>query len=672
MLQELKCQKRMNFINYLDVHPIKLRYVLFLVICLPVTAFAQLKKYGPARQTPDKVSVLKNARQQAGVPIALPFWDDFSFTSGHPHDSLWLINNTVFVNDGQAIKPPSINVATFDGYDENGIPYSTIPEETGYRDTLESQLILMGDVLPEHQNSIYLSFFYQAGGNSEIPDPSDFLKLEFKSTDGWEEIFRFKVKSNADPAIFYDTAIQIPLPIQGSIPDYFHNEFQFRFSSFGKISGTYDGWHLDYVYLNRRVNDNEEFIPPQLSMNEGDKNTNISDRTITKPFTTILNNGYYAMPYSHFIKDIPNSLANPTLQLFNLIDANFPQTSNYSLYFTVTNFTDSIPTVIFDDYQETNGFIGPLPSRQYSLRPIQKPDVSYFGAPANSAKVFMKVGVNSGDMDVSRDYFSRYDSINFLLNDTISHTFNLSNYYAYDDGVAEYAMALAAQGNQFAYRFVMDNDVLEDTLNGADIYFPFAAGTVPPNMQIFIFKDKGGKPDSAWVYRQTVSVTRTANNLFTEIPFDHGVIVKDTFYIGYLETITGEPDRIRIGLDASHDTGDQMYVRNTIYHEWQQNDELEGSAMIRPRFGKGDIITGIEDQLNPVSLYPNPNKGEFYMKGRVDNLQIISLTGQSVSFSVEQMQDTKKVILQGTAPGLYIVRYRSGSKVYTNKILVTE
>lgn len=656
------------------MHPIKLRYVLILVIWLPVTAFAQLKKYGPARQAPDQATVLKNARQQAGEPLSLPFWDDFSFSSGHPSDSLWIVNRTVFVNDGQGINPPSINVATFDGYNENGLPYSTVPEATGYRDTLESQFIKLADVLPEYRNSIYLSFFYQAGGNSEIPDPGDFLQLEFKSTEGWKEIYRFRVKANADPAVFYDTAIQIPQEVAGSIPNYFHNAFQFRFTSFGKISGAYDGWHLDYVYLNRRVNDNEEVIDPSYNINEGDKNTNISDRAISTPFTSILRNGYYAMPYSHFLHNAEDNLQiRSTLQFFNLIDADFPQSANYSSFATITNFNGDVPTTIFNGPVVTDATFGfALPSRQYSTRLVEVLPAASTFVPADSSKIFIKVIANVGDMKDTIDYFSRYIPINFRLNDSVSHTFTLSNYYAYDDGIAEYSMTLAAQGNQFAYRFVMDKDIEQDTLNGVYIYFPFAGGTVPPDVQIFVFRDKGGKPDSAWVYRQTWPVTRTANNLFTEIPFSEGIIVRDTFYIGYLETETGGPDRIRIGLDASHDTGDQMFTRNTIYHPWLQNDELEGSAMIRPRFGSAPVISGIEDEPNPVSLYPNPTKGEFYMKGRVDNLQVISLTGQSVSFRVEHMQDIKKVTLQGTAPGLYIVRYRSGSKVYTRKILVKE
>lgn len=653
------------------MRPIKLLCVLFLVLWLPVTAFAQLRKYGPPRQFVD-TSLTQQARQHA--TLTLPFWDDFSFAKGYPVDLLWSVNTSVFVNDGQGINPPSINVATFDGYDENGLPYSNVAEETGYGDTLESQPIDLDAVLSQHRDSIYLSFFYQAGGNSDIPNPGDFLKLEFKSTEGWVEIYKFEVKSTTDPTVFYDTAIRIPEAIPGSIPEYFHNDFQFRFVWFGKISGSYDAWHLDYVYLNRRVSDNDKdgVTSPPPDIIEFDINTNISDRAISRPFTTILSNGYYAMPYAHFFKDVSSNLENPELQFFNLIDATFTQVTNYSLYLTITNFNDGTPTVIFDDYQQTDGSLAALPSRQHAQRTIEKVDEFYFSSPADSAKIFTEIGFTSFDMNPLVDYYSRYSPINFFLNDTVSHTFTLSNYYAYDDGVAEYAMALFAQGNQFAYRFVMDPAVGRDTLNGAYIYFPYAGGAVPETVQIFIFPDKAGKPDSAWIYRQTVPVTRTANNLFSEIKFTQAVFVQDTFYIGYLETETGGTESIRIGLDASHDTGDQMYVRTTVLHQWQQNDQLVGTAMIRPRFGPGDIITGIEDQPNPVSIYPNPNMGEFYMKGPVDNLQVITLTGQSVSFTLEQVQDTKKVMLQGATPGLYIIRYRAGSKVYTDKILVTE
>ncbi len=664
------------------MHSIKLWYVLILLAVLPGMALAQIEKFEPVAKTSVTKTSNLSARLNA-TPVELPFWDDFSTAEGHQANPLnWLVSNTVFVNDGQAINPPSINVATFDGYNEAGVPYSNIPEETGYGDVLESQPILLGvpddaespGVPIDQRTNIYLSFFYQAGGNGEMPNPSDFLKLEFKDKNNvWREIARFTIKSNANPATFYDTAIQIPQPLVEA-PDYFHNEFQFRFTSFGRLSGSYDAWHLDYVYLNERVDDD----PATSNVDEEDRNTNISDRTTTKPFTTLFTDGYFSMPRKHF--DEEKHLTKPLVSLYSLKYASFGaagQVVSYSSYFTITHYKDSIPTTTFDGNLETLIQFEPLQMLTHSTQPIELlPETSTFAAPdADSTKVYVKVLIDGGDNKPADDYYDRYIPIEFRSNDTLEHTFILSNYYAYDDGVAEYSAGLAAQGNQLAYRFVIPEGTpdAECVLNGAYIYFPFTRSTVPPNMQLFIFNDKAGKPDSASIYSLTVPVTRTANSLFSEITFTKGVQVRDTFYIGYLETQTGGSDHIRIGLDTSHDTGQHLYYRTTVYHQWQPNDKVVGNFMIRPRFGEAiPIVTGTEEgQLNPVSIYPNPSRGEFYMKGPVSEVQIITMTGQPVNFSLENLQENKKITLQGAAPGLYIVRYRSGTKVFADKILVT-
>jgi hypothetical protein len=673
------------------VHTIRLSYILLFVLLLPVAAFAQLKKYSPARTAPKKVLVNEqNTRRHAANPVTLPFWDDFSSVKGHSADSLlWINNNKVFINDGQGINPPSINVATFDGYNENGVPYSNAPLETGYGDTLESQPIKLKSVPIAQRNNIYLSFFYQPGGNSEMPNPSDFLKLEFKGKNGWVEIKRFYVKPNVDRTVFYDTAIQIPqtIVVNGPVNDtiFFQDDFQFRFTSFGRLSGAYDAWHLDYVYLNRRVNDDQEALDdfgnptalPTSKVNEFDKNTNINDRTTTRPLSTIFTNGYWSMPRRHFNAKV--HLVKPDVSLYSLKHVTFPfQAVNYSSYATITHYKDGAVTTSFD------GTVDPLatpfePQPEFQGIPILEhvtvqvknlPDTSTFRANSDSTKIFFQVNFNSGDNLL--DYYPRYTDIDFRTNDTLQHTFTLSNYYAYDDGVAEYSAGLAVQGNQLAYRFIM-GDITQDTLNGAYIYFPYFGGTVPETMQLFVFKNDNGKPNINEFYSQTVPVSRTANNLFSEITFTEGVVVSDTFYIGYVETQTGAPDRIRIGLDASHNTGQHMFYRNTILHAWQQNTVVEGSLMIRPRFGEATVITDIEKPLKPVTIYPNPNKGEFYMKGvvdRIDRLQIITSTGQPVSFAIENFDDTKKITLRA-APGLYLVRYQSGAKVYTDKIIVT-
>jgi hypothetical protein len=656
------------------VRPIKPYCIVALLVFLPLLVNAQLVKYGPTRTTPVKAQKLPNAKTHAPNPINLPFWDDFSRVKGHTADSsLWINNDKVFINDGQAINPPTINVATFDGYNENGLPY--VPNDfnvSGFGDTLTSQFILMADVPLAQRNDIYLSFFYQAGGNSEPPNQADFLRLEFLDEDSiWTEIETYYPGDDFDPTVFHEVAIQI------NEPKYFHNEFQFRFLFYGRLSGAYDSWHLDYVYLNRRVIDDEEteftgddgYNSSTSSINEYDKNTSISDRAMTKPFTSILTDDYFSIPYSHFITNPANNLNNPFLYFFNLKDASFAQVISYTSHFTITNYKGNTPEVTFNNNLESLVSLAALTSRQHAIRQIQNlPSTSYFDPLADSALVTAQIGFNSGDME--NDFYTRYGDINFFSNDTLSRNFTLSNYYAYDDGQAEYAAGLTQQGNQFAYRFIMKTDAV-DTLNGVYIYFPHFGGAIPTSTVLSIYKNKNGFPDSQNVlYNQSIPIIQTTNSKFEFFKLNEGILVQDTFYIGYRETITDGTTRIRIGLDASHDTGHHMFYRSSELAAWRVNDAITGTFMIRPRFGPGDVITSIEDVYKPLVVYPNPSTGTFFVKGRAEQLQLIFITGQTVPHTAERMDDGTKITLPNPVPGVYILRYRSGAKMFTEKVIV--
>lgn len=615
-------------------------------------AEAQLIKYGPARTAPVKAvkENLPNARRHPENVLDLPFWDDFSRVKGHTADPLlWINNDKVFINNGQAINPPTINVATFDGYNAVGLPYATDPAVSGFGDTLESQLIRMGDVPLSKRNDIFLSFFYQAGGNSEPPNPSDFLRLQFRSIDGWVDTVSYYIGNNFDPSVFHEIAIQI------NHPKYFHNEFQFRFISYGRMSGAYDSWHLDYVYLNERK--------------ATDRNTNISDRAMSNPLTSVLGE-YFSIPYKHFITNPSEYFTKPNIELFNLKDTSYSQTTSYTSIFKITNYTGTTPNITFNAIVDDSVGMAELESRQHAIRQLQNlPDVIHFNTNADSARIDVIATFSSGDNTI--DYFSRYSPIDFIVNDTVRHTFNLSNYYAYDDGIAEYAAGLTQQGNQFAYRFIMKTDAV-DTLNGVYIYFPHFGGTSPNSTILSIYKNKNGLPDSDNpLYNQSIAIIKTANSEFSFFKFNEGILVQDTFFIGYRETVTGDAARIRIGLDASHDTGHQMFFRSSELAAWQVNDALTGSFMIRPRFGTGEVITSVEEYQKQVTVYPNPSRGEFFMRGIVNELQVLSTTGQSIPFTSENLQDGKKVRLQNAASGVYILRYRSGTKIFTEKILVT-
>jgi hypothetical protein len=147
------------------------------------------------------------------------------------------------------------------------------------------------------------------------------------------------------------------------------------------------------------------------------------------------------------------------------------------------------------------------------------------------------------------------------------------------------------------------------------------------------------------------------------------LINEPTFYIGWRQPVEG---KALVGLDIDNNTGDRIFV-NTNGSEWIQNTEVEGSLMIRPVFGKGDleeeVNVGTEDE-NVLSVYPNPSTGSFYIEGEFDDLKIYSTTGTEVPFESEKSHNFARVQIN-KASGLFLLRIRRGSKTLTHKIIIS-
>jgi len=612
------------------------------LLFVPLLAAAQLQTVPVVRQS---APALPTAARTASLPpMQLPFWDDFS--KPHVTDTLWESHQTVLINAGMGKNPPTINVASFDGLDADGVPYNTIlPLETGYTDSLVSRKINLAAVPLPLRNQVFLSFFYQWGGFADTPDPSDFLTLEFKNDTGqWETILTLYGAGNQPaPEVFYDTAIRI------NQNRFYHSEFQFRFRAFGRRSGRYDVWHLDYVYLNYR---SAEEIG----------NTSISDRAMTRPFTSVFGK-YYAVPYAHFRDNPATHFAAPSIEVFNLKDTSFAQVLNYTSHFRISNFTAGVETITFDNFVDFEVGLPSVPSRAratYVLNAI--PPAAAFLPTADSASVTATIGINSGDND--QDYYARYVPINFLQNDTLSFTYRLTDYYAYDDGTAEYAAGLTQAGNLAAVKFYTINQQA-DTLSGVYIYYPFTASPSPNIATVMVWNANNGVPGTL-LAEQTVPVKRNGNNLFTYYRFNPSIIVPDTFFIGWKQAPGG---LIRIGLDSSNDTGNFMFVNTT--GTWIQNDLVTGSLMIRPQFGKGEIVTGTESATQQtIALYPNPNNGNFYLTGEPTAVEVITLTGQTIPYQIQRLGNLLEINTHIVVPGIYLVRCQTSRGVQVIKMMV--
>jgi hypothetical protein len=628
------------------------RYVAWCLWVLAVTnTHAQLVKVPVAKTTLPKSNV---RARTASVPLTIPFWDDFSFTTnGFPIDTLWDVNSTASISTGNAINPPSVNVATFDGVKNDGTFYGA-ENENGFTDQLQSLPIDLS--ANSSADPIYLSFFYQWQGHSNAPEASDYLVLEFKNTVGnWIEQARFQNNQGLlNPTVFYDTLIKIP-------DGYFHADFQFRFRSYGRQNGAFDSWHVDYIFLG------EFGLPARQSF---------PDRAATS-YPSPLFKKYFSVPLSHF----DSVFSSPTFGIYNLSDVDLAAGTNvdYQPEFIVKNFSEGS---LISDGTTTTAEPQDLKDNIPAILALEKIDVvltssvigstglpSLFDSNSDSTVITLRIPFRTNDVDSAgvpkSDYKPRFRPVEFRWNDTIQSHYILSSFYAYDDGTAENAARLEKANMRGAYRF---DTYKADTLIGVYVHHPIVGGTfkVNSNVVIQILRNDNGEPGNV-LYEESIPVVSSANHAFVFHRFLQSVLIQDTsFFFAWKSDANGFTF---FGLDGNNDTGDRMYYSEN--ESWTLNDDLRGSLMIRPVFGTGTVVTSPEEEIMTVlNIYPNPSEGVFRVSGTIHNVQIINALGQPVLFHQSSESQSTIISLSNATPGVYFIRGQAGKILFSSKVVV--
>ena len=581
--------------------------------------------------------------------MKLPFWDDFSFTQeqGYPNDTLWVSRKKVWVSNGTAINPPSIFTAAFDGInDSTAKPYNlTEVLARGFADNLTSRPIRLDLVPADQLETVYLSFFYQVTGNGEAPDKDDNFSLWFKDVNGkWENIFEVGNSLDLNPEIFYYKNIKVD-------PRFFHHDFQFKFQNFGRLSGPYDNWNLDYIYLNKRRTANEIYF---------------HDQTLAKPLTSIFKK-YTSIPIKHYKDTAASVTIAPKATFYSLYILPF-QPFKYSTSFksvTKKNGVTSPPQeFIVEADKDPNILIPHFKHLEVELAktlPFNSLDLT-----ADSIAIDFKLGFASGDTNtVAETPF--YFPIDFTKNDTIHSYHILAKHYAYDDGSAEYGAGVNKSGAELAYLFDMFTKS-RDTLVAVDIYFPEFGDNANRTVILKIWNNSSGLPGSI-IHRQTLTVNRTRGNKLIHYKLSEPIGVRGKFFIGWEQTADVV---VPVGLDKNTNSGEAMYYNMT--GTWEQNKTLIGSLMIHPIFGKGSgqgsEQTGIAD--NKSILFPNPNQGEFFLPNGADHISITNMMGAPKAFELEQKMEAQRIGLVDRMPGLVIVRWQEKGKIHSARVLIRE
>ena len=573
----------------------------------------------------------------------LPFMDDFSKASPYPNPNNW-IDKKVFINRTYCKAPVSIGVATFDGIDSTGYPYnfSASASSSGIGDYLTSLPIRLdssGNQKLTPADSVYLSFYYQAAGRGDAPEPRDSLVLEFQSpaTIGWYHVW---TQTGYNPTPGDSNFYRVMIPVTDSF--YFKKDFQFRFKSYATLSGNVDHWHVDYVYLNKG-----------RSMND----------TLLKDVTFAYGAGSFmkvfrAMPYEQYNGDFQDSI-----KLF--LRNNFNSSLTTSFHYEIDS-----STVIKHTSPTSSASIAPYTSSGYNnLLAKSKPLFDY--------AIPQKISVITSDSSsyLCKYYINTPGDIN-TSNDTVMFRQNFTNYFAYDDGSTEAGYGLSTQYAKLAYKFYLSRP---DTFRGAEIFFnPVINNASGWGFRLVLWNDNGGIPGTI-LYKDSVVnpiYEKGEYNKFHTYKFTSGTFVTPgTYYIGWIQNTNNV---MNIGFDKNINTQSKIFY--DVGSGWN-NTINKGSLMLRPLLGKSLVLTSVGEKKSNAQtfdIYPNPANEiiNLKMSGFEDlkmvNIEIYNLFGEKIYYYDHLQISTSsnfQINMSSKPDGIYFVRV-SDKETFSIKRLV--
>jgi hypothetical protein len=563
------------------------------------------------------------------------FLDDFSYEGPYPDSNKWL-NDYVFINRSMPVSPPTIGVATFDGVNAGGYPYNFFASSssTGKADTLTSKAI---DLNFPTDTSVYFSFFYQAQGRGNFPDPADSIILEFKAplTGAWHHVWaRRGVNSSSTDSTWKLVMIHI------TNPAFLKSGFQFRFTNWATLSGNGDQWNIDYVYLNK---------------------TRTSADTVFKDVT--------------FVYDTPSLLNTFTAVPWRQYNPSSMKTT-YSSTIRNNNTTTSYGSFGYQIY-ENNIPVGPV----YSGGAINYEPFSVIGYDTTTSSSKPALNFTIPGLTAKTEYSIKswlFSSPNndFYINDTVIHKQRFDNYYSYDDGSAEASYGLSgALHAQIAEKFTLN---VADTLQCVDIYFnPTWLNASSYTFTLKVWGSTGGSPGPVIYLNPTLDTPKynqSGHDRFTRYCFDAPVYLSagTTFFVG-LDQNTNQP--LNIGLDKNINT--RAYSYQNTNGSWM-NISTNGTLMIRPVLGAGSEIIGVTELSSTkntrFTVYPNPANDKLYLRSDQNtqtdiSYSIMDISGRTLFTNITGASEPIDIFQLSN--GVYFIRITSGSSVSVNKFIIS-
>ncbi|MCC5936898.1 MAG: T9SS type A sorting domain-containing protein [Lunatimonas sp.] len=606
--------------------------ILFLLTGVYTTVFGQFQQL-PAGLKPgssDEASLSISARQ-AEERLSLPFWDDFS--SNVLNSSLW-DNQGATRSTSIGVDPPSLGVVYLDGVDDLGNPYSRERLANGEGDRLTSLPIDLSNLSATEKQTVFLSFFWQAGGRGEMPDDTDQLEVQFLSATGdWVVVWEQMGGDHLDRHVFVQEILQVA-------PEFLHDNFRFRFQYIGRLSGPFDTWVLDYVYLHKNRNANDRFY---------------EDRALSLVPNSPL--GRYTAYPLFWLEELGEEGGQRLEGQFNNLSNRFR-----AMEFTVT-LSDAQTGALIRTVNANTPLI-PVPLAQERRNFFSNPINDLNGLPSEGFDLETTLYLSTGDLFkvarvVGRDTVFE-PSIDFRLNDTVRTVTPLRDFMAYDDGSAEYAAGINQTSGMLALRYQAPEPAY---VTGVSINFTnyLQRGNA---LELMVWDSLTRNA----VHRQEILIPDFEDiGDFAYFPIDTNVRVSGSFFVGFMQFTN---DFIYVGLDKTTDTGEEVFFN--VYGEWQQNESVEGSLMIRPHLSLQPPVEGrIPESEAAVFLYPNPTYTEnVVLVGAAERIMVFDFQGREINVPIERTEQGNLINFANRQKGLYLVRVLAGNKWNAIRLII--
>jgi hypothetical protein len=649
---------------------------MFLLGMWIVTGSVQAQEFLTGLQTNPQIIKMNEAHTQAQKsknrldepPLLLPFFEDFSNYTGYPNQSLF-IDKQAFVNNTFAIFPPTTGVVTLDALNERGEIYPHLNTASKGADTLTSRYIRLDSLFLNAvayritpADSLYFSFYFQPGGGGVIgagangqignqPDKNDSLVLEFGytllNTDSiytvWKHIWStpgFNIsKWTAVDSLKYFEQVMIPI----TDATYMHDScyFQFRFRNYASLEpqpgisgweGNVDQWHIDYIRLDVNRNANDVFT---------------NDLAFVYPTTSFLKN-YQAMPWKQYHS--------------NDMKTNF---SNY-----LTNLSSGDRTATYEYFVTQNGnVIHQYPKTgNVDVHPYYSDGLHHNSENQTDPKIEFSPTLTDTTTIIITHIFKNVGGEDFCpTNDTCVYEQKFYNYYAYDDGTAEYGYCL---NNQYGIAYLaMKFDIrVKDSLGGIQMWFNHTKNDENKEalFSIMVWADDNGQPGERLYILEANKPDFAGQFLdFVEYPFDQKIFISGNIWIGFEQQGNTQ---LNIGFDQNTDS--REFFKYKTRGVWE-NSVYKGTPMMRPFFGDAKKPNSIHNNniMPEVIIFPNPTTGELQITNyelQITNVEVFDVYGrkQKAESRKQNMLDISHL-----PAGIYFVKIITEAGEVVKKII---